>query len=241
MRAHVLPCPGQSILDFGCGTGRLSTELATEVGSEGRVVGVDPDKERISVARRTSSNIHTHLTFHEGFSDDAVTFGPFDTVFSNYVFHWLQPETVQSTLRDLHDCLKPGGRLVACFPSQPGELDVQYVSLATKSDDKSIFGPCLRPLAFWRQECLDARFQVIAAYDPDVCYTFPNVKSYFHFVKAYTVGKIDPADIAENDMKEFLQKHNIHSMDDRVAWTESNVIRILAKKCPISVPERTSP
>ena len=40
------------ILDLGCGTGGLSATLAKLVGSEGKVVGVDPDKERILLAQK---------------------------------------------------------------------------------------------------------------------------------------------------------------------------------------------
>ena len=41
---------GESILDLGCGTGRLTMQLASLVGDSGRVVGVDPDSCRIAVA-----------------------------------------------------------------------------------------------------------------------------------------------------------------------------------------------
>ena len=37
---------GDVILDLGCGTGELSAYLAEPVGPEGKVIGVDPDKER---------------------------------------------------------------------------------------------------------------------------------------------------------------------------------------------------
>ncbi len=47
------------ILDLGCGTGYFSKFLADLVGPGGQVVGVDPDRERIKVAKRkyTASNL----------------------------------------------------------------------------------------------------------------------------------------------------------------------------------------
>ena len=230
MQAHLLPCRGQAILDLGCGTGRLSAELASQVGSNGRVVGIDPNKERVRVARERFGDNHAHLVFHDGHVGDAVRFGPFDTVFCNYVLHWVQPDNVQSTLRDIHECLKPGGRLIAWITTKPGELDVAYVSLATQRVDESLFGLCLRPLSFWRQECMDIGFEMETSYQaPDMCFTFPDVPSYFDFVKAYTFGVVDPANISKNDMKEFFQKHNIHTMNDKIVWQESH-IRIFAKR-----------
>ena len=50
---------GSIILDLGCGTGALTKVLAEKVGAEGKVVAVDPDGERLKVAREkySASNI----------------------------------------------------------------------------------------------------------------------------------------------------------------------------------------
>ena len=47
IQTDVCPQAGDAILDLGCGTGELSAYLAELVGPEGKVVAVDPDKERI--------------------------------------------------------------------------------------------------------------------------------------------------------------------------------------------------
>ena len=48
IETDVCPQAGDTILDLGCGTGELSAYLAELVGPEGKVVAVDPDKERIT-------------------------------------------------------------------------------------------------------------------------------------------------------------------------------------------------
>ena len=42
---------GSVVLDLGCGTGYFSSILAERVGPQGRVIGVDPDENRLKVAK----------------------------------------------------------------------------------------------------------------------------------------------------------------------------------------------
>ena len=50
---------GSTILDLGCGTGSLAKVLSGSVGPKGNVVAVDPDGERLKIAREkySASNI----------------------------------------------------------------------------------------------------------------------------------------------------------------------------------------
>ena len=56
IQTDVCPKVGDVILDLGCGAGELSAYLAELVGPEVKVIGVDPDKERIQLAKETQSN-----------------------------------------------------------------------------------------------------------------------------------------------------------------------------------------
>ena len=49
--------PGYKVLDMGCGTGELTRFLAELVGEDGEVVGVDPDEERIRVAKENLADL----------------------------------------------------------------------------------------------------------------------------------------------------------------------------------------
>ena len=42
---------GGLVLDLGCGTGHFATVLSELVGPEGKVVAIDPDTERIQIAK----------------------------------------------------------------------------------------------------------------------------------------------------------------------------------------------
>ena len=62
------------MLDLGCGTRNLSRVLAERVGPEGKVTGVDPDRERIQIAQEQYGN-DSNLNFLVG-SDEDFPHGP---------------------------------------------------------------------------------------------------------------------------------------------------------------------
>src|ERR1041385_310164 len=97
------PQPGERILDVGCGTGRLTAEIANS-GAE--AVGIDYSPTMISHARRAFPNLRfeTQDACHMPYR------GEFDAVFSNAALHWVQPANEAAAA--MANALKPGGRLV---------------------------------------------------------------------------------------------------------------------------------
>lgn len=100
------PKKGERILDLGCGTGALTSEIARR-GAE--VLGVDRSEEMIAQAKSKFPALRfevvdaTHLKFND----------EFDAVFSNAVLHWIpQADKVASGIAR---GLKPRGRFVAEF------------------------------------------------------------------------------------------------------------------------------
>ena len=96
---------GNTVLDLGCGTGYLAKLLSDKVGPEGKVVAVDPDGERLKIAREKhfASNI-------EYIQADDQTFpsGQYDLVFANQVIHWIPDQ--KAVLKRVYDNLRPGGQ-----------------------------------------------------------------------------------------------------------------------------------
>jgi len=104
------PQCGESILDLGCGTGHLSSKIASS-GAE--VLGIDSSPSMIAQARDNFPQVGPELRFEVG---DARSFHfpePFDAVFSNAALHWVrEPEQVAASV---WKALRRGGRFVAEF------------------------------------------------------------------------------------------------------------------------------
>jgi SAM-dependent methyltransferase len=109
-----------SVLDAGCGTGRVAIEL----DRRGRcVVGVDVDPRMLEAARRKAP----HLTWIEGdLSDPAVVLDRrFDVVvLAGNVLVFTAPGTEGRVLSNMAAQLAPGGRIIAGYSLQRGGLSV---------------------------------------------------------------------------------------------------------------------
>ncbi|MGE3074519.1 MAG: trans-aconitate 2-methyltransferase [Dehalococcoidia bacterium] len=108
----------QSVLDAGCGTGRVARELARR-GLD--VVGVDLDPVMLATGQRKAPEIEWHVADLEsvdlGRTFDAV-------VMAGNVMIFLTPGTEGRVLSNLARHLKPGGLLIAGFQLGPGRLDL---------------------------------------------------------------------------------------------------------------------
>jgi trans-aconitate 2-methyltransferase len=98
------------VLDLGCGTGRVTGELAVQV-PRGRVVALDRSPAMLETAREwlRERQLRVPLVLGDG---AALPFRrAFDAIFSTATFHWIHDHA--ALFRSLVTALKPGGRLVA--------------------------------------------------------------------------------------------------------------------------------
>jgi trans-aconitate 2-methyltransferase len=95
------------VLDAGCGSGRVTEQLAKKV-PDGRIVAVDGSAAMIAKARERLGEGTTYLV--SDLSELELP-EPVDLVFSTATFHWIVDHDRLFTR--LRRCLVPGGRLVA--------------------------------------------------------------------------------------------------------------------------------
>lgn len=129
---------GTSVLDAGCGTGRVGIELARR-GLH--VTGIDADADMLAAARTNAPDIDWH---EADLSDPrAIPKGKFDLVLlAGNVMIFLEPGTENRVLANLAGRLAPGGMLVSGFSLQPDQLScARYDAMASSAG--------LAPMARW--------------------------------------------------------------------------------------------
>ncbi|MEW9699846.1 trans-aconitate 2-methyltransferase [Paenibacillus sp. SI8] len=106
---------GERILDLGCGTGDLSSEIAQSGAS---VIGMDYSERMVEKARQKYPNLEFVTGNAESFALDA----PVQAVFSNAVLHWVKD--AESVVASVWNALEKGGRFVAEFG---GKGNVEHI------------------------------------------------------------------------------------------------------------------
>jgi trans-aconitate 2-methyltransferase len=100
----------ERVLDLGCGTGRVTAEIAGRV-PRGSVVGVDLSAAMLETARPWLRE-HAPCTVLVRADGAALPFQrAFDAIFSGATFHWVHDHG--ALFRSIIQALKPGGRLHA--------------------------------------------------------------------------------------------------------------------------------
>jgi trans-aconitate methyltransferase len=124
----------ESILDIGCGDGKITVYLSRLV-PRGRVVGIDNSPEMIAFAsKRYPPRKHPNVSWKVmdasrlSFKDD------FDIVFSNACLHWIADH--RPLLAGIHKSLKSRGRLFVQMrgASGPGPLETSLVETLQEGD-----------------------------------------------------------------------------------------------------------
>jgi ubiquinone/menaquinone biosynthesis C-methylase UbiE len=114
---------GERVLDVGCGGGYLSRLLASAVGDEGRITGIDPSATAIEYARRKAPGnceFVVGVAQHLDRPDES-----FDLVTSTLAVHHIPEEARPAAFKEMYRVLRPGGRLlVADFRPDKDRLNL---------------------------------------------------------------------------------------------------------------------
>ena len=165
---------GMNVLDLGCGTGFLASVIAKRVGESGKVTAVDPDKDRIKIARGKYGS-QKNLKFLEGSSEDFPE-GPYDIVFSSNVIHSIKEKS--QLFRKIFDELRVDGRFafVCCtrLPSNVWEI----VTPRPDQEDFICTSNAYDSLA--RQSGFVVEHHSI----DEIAYAFDDIQQYIDFVLA---------------------------------------------------------
>lgn len=112
-----IPLKGdESILDVGCGDGKITAFLAKRVPF-GKVMGIDPSFSMLTKAKETHRE--NHLIFCEGSAEDFTLDEQFDHIVAIHVMHWIKEQ--KTALQNMYKHLKPNGHIhLILAPSKEG-------------------------------------------------------------------------------------------------------------------------
>jgi trans-aconitate 2-methyltransferase len=100
----------ESVLDVGCGDGKITAEIAGYV-PDGNVIGVDSSKEMIELAcEKFANHKYPNLSFQAADARELVFQKQFNIVFSNAALHWIKDH--RPVIAGIQESLKPGGRIL---------------------------------------------------------------------------------------------------------------------------------
>ena len=107
---HTGPLTGKSILEPGCGAGRLTAVLSGRVGPEGRVTAMDISPGMVQAARKRTAgltNVQVHLAALESFP---LPKNAYDLILCHQVFPHFNDK--DRALRTMTTALKREGELI---------------------------------------------------------------------------------------------------------------------------------
>ena len=107
---------GSKCLDIGCGPGYNTVQLTDKVGSQGSVTGIDPDEDRINIAKKYHN--HENVNYIVGKSTCLPPSNEgYDFIVSNAVMHRIKYDEKIATYENVLRLLKVGGVFASCEPN----------------------------------------------------------------------------------------------------------------------------
>ena len=169
--------PGDHCLDIGCGNGNVTAIIAKKIGTDGQVVGIDPNKHRIKIAQ--NNNSFKNLKFLEG------TLFDIDLVCCNIVYHWLSDDEQLKTTAKVFSLLKQNGLFLLSIPiEQARKVDVMlpYCSREMQQRIKNVVP--YRPNQYYIDLFTSSGFKIVS-FGAEVIETkYPSVQSYLEWADA---------------------------------------------------------
>ncbi|MEQ8363982.1 MAG: methyltransferase domain-containing protein [Cyclobacteriaceae bacterium] len=103
--------PTDIVLDFGCGTGLITNEIAKSVKA---IHGIDISSKMIRLAKAKADALHLeNITYtHTTINDESLRSASFDVVLASHIIHLVE----DATIHRIKELLKPGGMLISVTP-----------------------------------------------------------------------------------------------------------------------------
>ena len=133
-----------SVLDVGCGPGRLTIPIANQIGPEGEVVAIDIQEGMLlrTKEKAKSSNLLNIRFLHAGVGDGKLGHGQFDRAVLVTVLGEIPDR--EAAMKELFYALKPGGILsvteIIFDPHYQRLGTIRSLAASTGFKEKNYFG-----------------------------------------------------------------------------------------------------
>lgn len=105
------PQPGERVLDIACGTGIVARKVAPHVGSQGTVIGLDVDPDKVNVARAAAELDRLTIKWHTGPAEQLpFPDATFDLIFCQFGLMFFTDR--HKALKEMHRVLRTSGRVI---------------------------------------------------------------------------------------------------------------------------------
>ncbi len=107
---------GMTVLDFGCGPGFFTIDMAYMTGESGKVIASDLQEGMLAKLKEkiTGTDIDSRIQLHRCHEDKIGLTEPIDFIFAFYVVHEVPDQ--EKLFSELKSLLKPGGRIFIVEP-----------------------------------------------------------------------------------------------------------------------------
>ena len=179
-------------LDIGCGTGRLSKILSDRLVDGGKVIGVDPDEERIKIAIDEGRG-HTNLQFMVG-SDQSFPESQYDVVLCTDAIHWIEDK--RETFSRVYANLRPGGRFgVTTLANGVPDIVVEIAQLCGERVFNAVMNSTFYEDGdYYKQLASQVGFNIHYIDATDVEYSLPSIDAFVDFYYSVYHGMFDRTD-----------------------------------------------
>jgi trans-aconitate 2-methyltransferase len=213
---RLVPVPGERILDIGCGTGRLTSEIAAQPGI--LLVGLDRSAAMLQEAARHGAAVKRPPIYVRGDGAALPFVDAFDAVFSAATFHWIPDH--ERLFASMFGALKRGGRLIA-QAGGAGNLDRLYGrarQLMEAPRYSDYFTSWTEPCHFENIADTEGRLRRAGFTDIDVSLViapvaFEQPERYAEFVAAVCL-RHQVHRLPEGDRKGFMQRLTAQALND---------------------------
>jgi ubiquinone/menaquinone biosynthesis C-methylase UbiE len=133
----LLPTAPDSLLDLGCGDGRLAARVVDACPGIRSVVAVDSSPAMLDHARARFDGDPRVTVRSWDLADPLVPLGAFDVIVSGFAIHHLDDGRKRSLLGEVARMLKPGGLFanLEVVASATPELHREFLALIGRPDD----------------------------------------------------------------------------------------------------------